>query len=88
MKFVQACRETIIDILTEIRNKVWKTLEWPSPWPKKGNQELCQNYNPISLISHSYKVMLKVVLNRLESQAEEIIAEEQAVSRAGRVPHK
>ncbi len=32
----------------------------------------------ISLISHPSKVMLKVLLNRLKPQAEEIIAEEQA----------
>ena len=52
--------------------------------PKKGNLQLCQNYRTISLISHSSKVMLKVILNRLKPQAEEIIAEEQAGFRAGR----
>ena len=40
-----------------------------------------QSYQPIS---HSSNVMLKVVLNRLKPQAEEIIAEEQAGFRAGR----
>ena len=53
---------------------------------KKGNLQLCQNYRTISLISYSSKVMLKVILNRLKPQAEEIIiiAEEQAGFRAGR----
>ena len=37
-----------------------------------------------SLISHSSKVMLKIVLNRLKPQAEKIIAEEQAGFRVGR----
>ena len=46
--------------------------------------QLCQNYRNISLISHSSKVMLKVILNRLKPQAEEVIAEEQAGFRAGR----
>ena len=46
--------------------------------------QLCKNYKTISLISHSSKVMLKVILNRLKPQAEEIIAEEQAGFRAGR----
>ena len=45
---------------------------------------LCQNYRTISLISHPSKVMLKNILNRLQPQAEEIIAEEQAGFRAGR----
>ena len=64
----------------------------PTPWtqsliitlPKKGNLQICQNYRTISLISHSSKVMLKVILNRLKPQAEEIIAKEQAGFRAGR----
>ena len=52
--------------------------------PKKGNLQQCQNYQMISLISHPSKVMLKIILNRLKSQAEKIIAEEQASFRAGR----
>ena len=80
----------MIDILTAICNKIWKTGEWPTTWtqslvitlPKKGNLQLCQNYRTISLISHPSKVMLKIILNRLQPQAEEIIAEEQAGFRA------
>ena len=82
----------MIDILTAICNKIWKTGEWPTTWtqslvitlPKKGKLQLCQNYRIISLISHSSKVMLKIILDRLLPQAEEIIAEEQAGFRAGR----
>ena len=82
----------MIDVLTEICNRIWRTAELPTPWtqslnitlPKKGNLQLCQNYRTISLISHSSKVMLKVILKRLKPQAEEIIAEEQAGFRAGR----
>ena len=74
--------------LTSICNKIWKTGEWPTTWtqslPKKGNLELCQNYRTISLISHLSKVRLKIILNRLQPQAEEIIAEEQASLRAVR----
>ena len=82
----------MIDNLTEICNRIWRTGEWPTPSTqsliitlhKKGNLQLCQNYRTISLISHSSKVMLKVILNRLKPQAEEIIAEEQAGFRAVR----
>ena len=52
--------------------------------PKKGNLQLCQKYRTISLNSHPSKVMLKIILNRLQPQAEEIIAEEQAGFRAGK----
>ena len=80
-ELVQAGGETMIDVLTEICNKIWRTGEWPTPWtqsliitlPKKGNLQLCQNYRTISLISHSSKVMLKVILNRLKPQAEELL---------------
>ena len=52
--------------------------------PKKGNLQLCQYYRTISFISHSSKIMLKVILNRLKHQARERIAEKQAWFRAGR----
>ena len=69
-ELVQAGGET----MTEICNRIWRTGEWPTPWtqsliitlPKKGNLQLCQNYRTISLISHSSKVMLKVILKRLK----------------------
>ena len=65
-ELVQACGDTMIDVLTEI----WRTGEWPTPWTqsliitlrKEGNLQLCQYYRTISLISHSSKVMLKVIL--------------------------
>ncbi|KAI0221682.1 hypothetical protein LSAT2_027035 [Lamellibrachia satsuma] len=90
-KLVQAGGEALITTLTTICNKIWQTGEWPTPWtqsliitlPKKGNLQMCQNYRTISLISHPSKVMLKILLNRLKPQAEEIIAEEQAGFRAG-----
>ena len=85
-ELVQAEGEAMIDILTSICSKIWKTGEWPTTWsqslvitlPKKDNLQLCQNYRTISLISHPSKVMLKIILNRHQSQAEEIIADEQA----------
>ncbi|KAK3849655.1 hypothetical protein Pcinc_043594 [Petrolisthes cinctipes] len=79
-------------MLTIICNKIWQAGEWPNPWtqsliiviPKKGNLQLCQNYRTISLISHASKVMLRIILDRLKPQAENIIAEEQAGFRKGR----
>ena len=73
------------NILTAIFNKIWQTGYWPTPWtqsmvitlPKTGNLQLCQNYRTISLISYPSKVLLKVILNRLKPQVENI-AEEQA----------
>ena len=52
--------------------------------PIKGQFAAVPELQTISIISHSSKVMLKVILNRLRHQAEEIIAEKQAGFRAGR----
>jgi exonuclease III len=78
--------------LTALCQKIWEEKKWPKEWtqslviplPKKGNLKLCQNYRTISLISHPSKVMLRIILNRLKSKAEELLAEEQAGFRAGR----
>ena len=76
-ELVQAGWESLINVLTEICNKIWKREEWPTPrtqsliitLPQKGNLQLCQNIRTISLISHPSKVMLRVILNRLKPQA-------------------
>ena len=91
-ELVQAGGEALIDILATICHKIWKTGKWPNTWtqflgvtfPKKGKLQLWQNYRTISLISHPSKVMLKIILNRLQPQTEEITAEEQAGFKAGR----
>lgn len=91
-ELVQAEGKALITTLIIICNKIWQTGVWPTPWtqsliitlPKKGNLQLCQHYRTISLIGHPTKVMLKILLNRLKPQAEEIIAEEQVGFRAGR----
>ena len=91
-ELVQAGGEAMIDMLLIICNKIWQTGEWPTPWtqsliitlPKKGS--LCQNYSTISLINHPSKVMLRILMDRLKTQAEETIKEEQAGFRAGKGP--
>ena len=91
-ELVCAGGENVTYALMTICNKIWQTGEWPTPWtqflvttlPKNGNQQQCQNYRTISLISHPSKVMLKIILNRLMLQVEKTIAEEQASFRAGR----
>ena len=47
-------------------------------------RKLCQNHRTVRLISHPSKVILKIILSRLQPQAEKIIAEEQAGFRARR----
>ena len=59
-ELVQAGGEEVITTLTTIRNKIWQTGEWPTPWtrslvitlPKKSNLQQCQNYRTTNLIAH------------------------------------
>ena len=91
-ELVHAGGKVMIDTLHVICQKIWETGLWPTQWTqslmitisKKGNLQQCNNYRTISLICHPSKVMLRIILNRLRPQAEEIIAEEQAGFRTGR----
>ena len=61
-------------VLICICQQIWKTQQWPQDWkgsvfipiPKKGNPKECSNYCTIALISHTSKVMLKILQARLQ----------------------
>ena len=61
-------------MLHSICQQIWKTHQWPQDWkrsvfipiPKKGNAKECSDYRTIVLISHSRKVMLKILQARLQ----------------------
>ena len=63
-----------VKVLHSICQKIWKTQQWPQDWersvfipiPKKGNAKECSNYHTITLISHTSKVMLKILQGRLQ----------------------
>ena len=71
---------------------IWKTQQWPQDWkrsafisiPKKGNVKECSNYCTIALISHSSKVMLKILQARLEQCMNHELPDIQAGFRKGR----
>ena len=61
-------------MLQSICDQIWKIQQWPQDWkrsvfipvPKKGNNKECSNYHTIALISHTSKVMLKILQARLQ----------------------
>ena len=61
-------------VLHSICQQIWKTQQWPQYWkrsvfipiPKKGNAKECSNYCTIALISHTSKVILKILQARLQ----------------------
>ena len=54
------------------------------PIPKKGNAKECSNYHRIALISHSSKVMLKILQARLQQYVNRELPDVQAGFRKGR----
>ena len=54
--------------------QIQKTQQWPQDWkrsvfipiPMKGNGKKCSDYHTIALISHTNKVMLKILQVRLQ----------------------
>ena len=61
-----------VKVLHSICQPVLKTQQWPQDWkssvfipiPKKGNAKECSNYHTIALITHTSKVMLKILQAR------------------------
>ena len=70
----QILKDDAVKVLHCISQKIWKTQQWPQDWkrsvfipiPKKGNAKECSNYCTIALISHTSKVMLKIIQARLQ----------------------
>ena len=54
------------------------------PVPKNGNPEECSNYHTIALISHTSKVMLKILQARLQQYVNLELPDVQASFRKGR----
>ena len=65
----QILNDDAVKMLLSICQQIWKTQQWPQDWkrsvfipiPKKGNPKECSNYHTIALISHTSKVMLKIL---------------------------
>ena len=74
VELFQILKDDAVKVLHSICPQLWKTQKWPTDWkrsvftpiPKKGNAKECSNYHTIALISHSSKVMLKILQARLQ----------------------
>ena len=70
----QILKDDAVKVLHSICQQIWKTQQWPQDGkrsifiliPKKGNAKECSNYHTIALISHTSKVMLKILQARLQ----------------------
>ena len=74
VELFQILKDDAVKLLhSSVCQKIWKTQQWPQDWkwsvfipiPKKGNPKECSNYGTTALISHTSKVMLKILQARL-----------------------
>ena len=69
VELFQILKDDAVKVLHSICQQIWKTQQWPQDWkmsvfipiPKKGKPKECSNYHTIALISHTSKVMLKIL---------------------------
>ena len=88
----QILRDDAMKVLHSRYQQNWKTQQWPQDWkrsvfipiPKKGNAKECSGYRTIALISHSSKVMLKILQARLQQYMNCELPDIQAGFRKGR----
>ena len=74
VELFQILKDDAVKVLHSICQPIWKTQQWPQDWkrwvfsliPQKSNAKDCSNYHTIALISHTSKVMLKIVQARLQ----------------------
>ena len=74
VELLQIVKDDAVKVLNSMCQQIWKTQQCPQdckrsvfiPIPKKGNAKECSNYPTVVLISHTRKVMLKILRARLQ----------------------
>ena len=92
VELFQILKDVAIKVLHSICQQIWKTQQWPQDWkrsvfipiPMKGNAKECSNYHTIALISHTSKVIPKILQVRLQQYVNWEIPDVQAGLRKGR----
>ena len=92
VELFQILKDNAVKVLHSICQQIWKAHLWPQDWkrsvfipiPKKGNAKECSDYCTIELISHTCKVMLKILQARLHQYINCELPDVQAGFRKGR----
>ena len=74
VELFQILKDDVVKVLHSLHQPIWKTQQCPQDWKrsvfipisKKGNAKECSNYCTIALISHTNKVMLKIIQARFQ----------------------
>ena len=94
LELFQILKDDAMKVLHPICHQIWKIQQCPQDWkrsifipiPKKGNAKEDSNYSTIALISHTSKVMLKMLQARLQQYVNHQLPDVQAGFRKGRGP--
>ena len=92
VELFQILEDDAVKVLHSICQQIWKTQQWPLDWkrsvfipiPKKGKAKEHSNYRTIAFISHTSKVMLKILQARLQQYVNYELPDVQAGFRKGR----
>ena len=92
VELFQILKDDALKVLQSICQQIWETQQCPKDWkrslvipiPKKGNAKECSNYRTIAFISHTNKVMLKILQARLQQYMNRELPDVQAGFRNGR----
>ena len=92
VELFQTLKDDAVKVLHSICQQIWKTHQWPQDWkrsvfipiPQKGNAKEGSNYCTIALISHTSKVMLKILQARLQQYMKHELPDVQVGFRKGR----
>ena len=92
VELFQILNDGAVQVLHSVGQQIWKTQQWPWDWKrsvfipvlKKGNAKECSNYRTIALISHTSKVMLKILQARCQQYMNHELPNFQARFRKGR----
>ena len=92
VELLQILKDDAVKVLHSICQQIGKTQQWPQDWkrpvfipiPKKGNGKECANSCTTALISHTSKVMLKILQVRLQQYVNHELPDIQAGFRKGR----
>ena len=92
VELFQNLKDDVVKVLNSVCQQIQKTEQWPRdlkrsvfiPIPKKGKAKEYSNYCTIVLISHTSKVMLKILQARLQQYVNCELPDVQACFRKGR----
>ena len=92
VELFQNLKDDAVKVPHSVCHQIRKIQQWPQDWkrsvfipiPKKDNAKECSNYHKIALISHTSKIMLKILQARLQQYMNQALSDVHTGFRKGR----